>query len=200
MPILESTDTALLVIDMQRALFERESRIYNADRLLTTVNALIDRAHHAELPVIFFQHINKGVLRKGAPGWRLHPDLHKLERDASLEKRRGSAFEDTLLDDRLQSRRTTRLVICGLTTHGCIRATCKDALRHGYRTVLPADAHSSYHAEASSQIDLWNSKLRLEGATVVDARTILFHCPLSPSTRIPRPVQSVLSESDRSHL
>jgi hypothetical protein len=41
------TRPALLVIDVQKGLFEHETPIYEADRLLANIQMLIDRAHAA---------------------------------------------------------------------------------------------------------------------------------------------------------
>lgn len=197
MPTLYGDETALLVIDVQHALFQRASPVYNADKLLQRLNTLMDRAHQAETPVILFQHMNKGVLKKNSKGWMLHPDLNFLDVDTFMEKRHGSAFQETLLDDWLRSRGITTLVLCGLTTHGCIKATCKDALEHGYQTILSADAHSSYHADAASLIHQWNSRLGQQGAIVAQTKTILFQPHRSPmGEKIPS-IQTLSTDSVR---
>ena len=190
MPTPYGDEAALLVIDVQRALFERASPIFNADRLLQRINTLTDLAHQTETPVIFFKHINKGVLKKDSNGWMLHPDLNFLEVDTFMEKRHGSAFEDTLLDDLLRSRGITTLVMCGLTTHGCIKATCKDALKYGYHTILGADAHSSYHADAESLIHRWNFRFGQQGVVVVQTRAILFQPQRSPTAEQVRSIET----------
>ena len=181
MPAVASKETALLVIDIQHGLFEHKSPIYNADHLLQTINNLIDRAHQADMPVVFFQHINKGILKKNVPGWKLHPDLKTCETDTFMEKKHGSAFQDTLLDDWLRSHGITTLIMCGLTTHGCIKATCKDGLKNGYHVFLAADAHSSYHADAASLIEQWNTRLGQQGAVVIPAETFLFRSEFGKS-------------------
>ncbi len=66
---------ALLVIDVQKALFEKSTVIYQADRLLRTINLLIEQARKTQTPVIFIQHSNDSFLAKGSDGWQLHGDL-----------------------------------------------------------------------------------------------------------------------------
>jgi nicotinamidase-related amidase len=90
--------TALLVIDVQKGLFERSTRVYRADDLLDTINALVGRAHHAGAPVVYVQHANKGNLKKGTDGWQLHPRLKPAEGDLVIQKQHGNAFEETELD------------------------------------------------------------------------------------------------------
>jgi len=55
-------------------------------------------------------------------------------------KKYASAFFGTDLQTELTTDRVDTLVIAGVTTSGCIRATAVDSLQHGYRTIVPADA------------------------------------------------------------
>lgn len=55
-------------------------------------------------------------------------------------KKYASAFFGTDLETELTTHRVDTLVITGVTTSGCIRATAIDSLQHGYRTIVPADA------------------------------------------------------------
>jgi maleamate amidohydrolase len=55
-------------------------------------------------------------------------------------KKYASAFFGTDLETELTTQQVDTLVLAGVTTSGCIRATAVDSLQHGYRTVVPADA------------------------------------------------------------
>lgn len=55
-------------------------------------------------------------------------------------KKYASAFFGTDLQTELTTAGVDTLVIAGVTTSGCVRATAVDSLQHGYRTVVPADA------------------------------------------------------------
>jgi nicotinamidase-related amidase len=55
-------------------------------------------------------------------------------------KKYASAFFGTDLATELTTHRVDTLVIAGVTTSGCVRATAVDSLQHGYRTIVPADA------------------------------------------------------------
>jgi len=94
---------ALLVIDVQHALFGQASLIYNADHLLQRLNTLTDRTRQDGAPVVFFQHINRGVLKKDANGWILHPELNIVEGDTFMEKHNGSALDQLALEVREHS-------------------------------------------------------------------------------------------------
>jgi nicotinamidase-related amidase len=59
----------------------------------------------------------------------------------------------------LGSRQIQSLVVTGLVTHGCVKATCIGAHELGYKIILVKDGHSNYHRKAREIIDEWNQKL-----------------------------------------
>jgi nicotinamidase-related amidase len=156
-----ASQTALLVVDLQKGLFERETEIYNGQELLSKVNNLIIRARKKGVPVVYIQHSNKGLLKEDSAGWQLHPDLCTPKNELLIRKKHGSAFQDTSLANRLIDMGITTVVVCGLTTHGCIKATCIDANKNGFQVVLVADGHSSFNKDAEVLINKWNDKLSL---------------------------------------
>ena len=168
------TGTALLVIDVQKSLFEKSIPIYQAGQLLDTICTLAERAHTVGVPVIYIQHSNDSFLLEGTDGWQLHPRLTPQENDILLRKKHGNAFEDTDLDAQLEAKNIGTLVISGLVTHGCVRATCLGAHELGYRVILVADGHSSYHKKAAALITEWNQKLGEVTAEVKLAAEIEF--------------------------
>lgn len=60
-----------------------------------------------------------------------------------LRKRRYSAFFATDLDLLLREHGVETLVIAGVKTNVCVRATVQDAAAHGYRVVVPREATNS---------------------------------------------------------
>lgn len=165
---------ALLVIDVQRGLFEKSTSIYNAEQLLANLNALIGDARRAGIPVLFIQHANDGALAEGSDAWRLHPRIQPLPTEPIVHKRHGNAFEETVLQQELESRRVRTLVIAGLVTHGCVKATCLGAMALGYRVVLVSDGHSSFSKQAARLIEEWNRKLNGLGAELRATSDISF--------------------------
>jgi len=155
-------DAALLIIDMQVGLFDH--KIYQGQALLDTVCGLAERATRQGAPVIYVQHANKNMLVEGSPAFALHPGLHPLPGDGSIVKHHGSALEDTPLEAELRAKGIQTLVITGLVTHGCVRATALDALKRGFRVALVSNGHSSYAADAAAKIKEWNAKIGQAGA------------------------------------
>ena len=178
MGISENTPTtqnlALLVIDVQQGLFEKSTPIYKADKLLENINTLVDRAHASGAPVIYVQHSAAKHLVKGSAEWQLHPQLQPLRTDTIIHKQHGNAFEDTPLDEILRARDVTTVVVAGLVTHGCVRATCLGARELGYNVILVQDGHSSYSKDAAKLIEEWNEKLSAKQIEVRATSEITF--------------------------
>ena len=176
-PPVPGQATALLVIDVQQGLFRKSTPIYRAEPLLNTLTTLIERAHTAGVPVIYIQHASDKVLPFGSADWQLHPRLQPGADDLVVHKQHGNAFEDTPLHAELTSRGIGRVIVTGLVTHGCVKATCLGGLALGYAVTLAADGHSSYSKEAAQLIEEWNRKLDAAGCSVVPASQIAFGGP-----------------------
>ena len=177
MQAIHGQATALLVIDVQHGLFRKSTPIYRAEPLLNTIATLIDRAHAAGALVVYIQHASDKVLPFGSADWQLHPRLHPGEGDLVVHKQHGNAFEDTPLHAALVERGVGRVIVTGLVTHGCVKATCLGALALGYTVTLAADGHSSYSKDAAQLIEEWNRKLGEAGASVAPASQIAFGGP-----------------------
>ena len=148
-----------MLVDVQRGLFRRSRPVYGEQALLDTICALITRARRARAPVIYTQHTHRSVLASGSMEWQLHPRLQTEPGDVIVCKRHGSAFRDTALIEALEARGITILVVAGLVTHGCVRATCVDGSELGYHIVLVADGHSNYQDDGAAFIKSWNERL-----------------------------------------
>ena len=171
---VQGQTAALLVIDVQQGLFRKSTPIYRAEPLLNTIGTLIERAHGSDTLVVYIQHASDKVLPFGSADWQLHPRLHPVEGDLVVHKRHGNAFEDTSLHAELTARGIGRVIVTGLVTHGCVRATCEGALALSYAVVLADDGHSSYSKDAARLIEEWNRKLGETGAQVMPAAEIGF--------------------------
>jgi nicotinamidase-related amidase len=167
-------NTALLVIDVQKELFEKSIPIYNAEALLENICSLIDQAHASGVPVFFIQHSSDKILLRGTEGWQLHPRLQPQASDHVIEKHHGNAFEQTNLKAELHALKIEKLVITGLVTHGCVKATSLGARELGYSVVLVKDGHSNFHKKAPEVIAEWNEKLSREGINLLDTQAIRF--------------------------
>lgn len=60
--------------------------------------------------------------------------------DVVIHKRKPSAFFGTGLDAILRETGVDTVIVCGVTTSGCVRASIVDSFSYGFRTVVAADA------------------------------------------------------------
>ena len=172
---VNSSETALLVIDVQRALFTRSNPVYLAYKLIETINALISRAHLYGVQTVYIQHNNASILKKGTSGWQLHPDLSPpISQDLSIQKAHGNAFVETLLQDYLEVRGIKNLLITGLVTEGCVRATSLGGLDIGYEVILVKGGHSNYNEDAEQVIEKHESELEEAGVVIISSEGIDF--------------------------
>jgi nicotinamidase-related amidase len=172
--INKGENMALLVIDVQKGLFHRAHPIYKAEELLKNINNLVNRSHENGVPVYYIQHANESSLVEGSEAWELHPQMQPEDADVIIHKRYGSAFQDTPLGEELYENGVGTVVITGLVTHGCVRATCLDALRLGYRVVLVEDGHSNFNKNAAKYIKKWNKVLGRNGAELLKTEEVQF--------------------------
>ena len=167
-------NTALVIIDVQQGLFRKPVPIYKARELLDNIHMLVRRAHAVGVPVFYIQHEGEKTLVRDTPDWQFHPKIHPQEFDHIIHKQHGNAFEDTPLDAALKSNHITRLMIMGLVTHGCVKATCLGARQLGYDVTLVQDGHSSFSKDAGRMIDKWNRKLAAQDCDLITASQVTF--------------------------
>lgn len=75
---------------------------------------------------------------RGLGGWV--DGLAPREGEVVVEKRYPSAFFATDLATRLQVERVDTVVVCGVSTSGCVRASALDAMQYGYRPMVVGEA------------------------------------------------------------
>ena len=163
---LDPGTTALLVIDVQKGLFSRPTPVYHEQQLLDNINSLSDQFLKKGGAVFFIQHSNQKQRVKGTENWQFHPRLQVSENDSVVHKTHGNAFQDTGLKDELDARGIKNIVVTGLVTNGCVKATSIGGHNLGYRVVLVEDGHSTYIKTAPRLIKEWNGILGQDIAEV----------------------------------
>jgi len=139
---LDPSRTALLVIDVQRALFDPPP--FEADEVIVRINALAARARTAGVPVIFVQHQDEGELAVESSGWELEPHLAVERADLCCAKRTCDSFHGTNLQALLAERDVRHLLVCGYASEFCVDTTVRSAAAKGYAVTLAADAHTTH--------------------------------------------------------
>ncbi|MFX0121334.1 MAG: cysteine hydrolase family protein [Candidatus Hodarchaeota archaeon] len=152
-------NTALIVVDVQIGLFQRQTPIYREKKLLENINKLEKYARSVNIPIIYIQHANNTTLIEGSDKWQLHPQLTKHENDLLVHKRYPNTFKKTNFQKELETRNITQLIITGTLTDNCVGATCIGAKEVGYEVILVTDAHSTFTEPAHEIIEGWHNKL-----------------------------------------
>ena len=146
--------TALLIIDVQRGLFDPEPRPYEADTVVERINALAAKARRRQRPVIFIQHEQaSGTLEYGSDSWQLQRQLEPAPADYFTRKTTPDSFLRTDLQPLLDSLGIRRLVLCGYASEFCVDTTARRAAALGYAVQIAADAHTTHdkaHATAAT--------------------------------------------------
>ena len=149
--------TALLIIDVQIGLFNiKDFPIFQEEQLIKNIQTLLEKTRKAEVPIFYIQHNDsKGKrLENGTENWKIRSEITPRFEDTIIQKYNSDSFLDTILDEELHKRESTRLVIAGLATPMCIDTTVRSAVSHGYNVILIQDAHSTIDSEVlkASQI------------------------------------------------
>lgn len=138
------TNAALLVIDVQQGLCTGEYAAFEAQALVTRINALAKKARVVKAPVIWVHHEEaEGLFQHGSAGWQLAKGLETDPKDILLRKTTSDSFLRTGLERLLKVHGIETLVVCGLQTEFCVDTTTRRALALGYPVVLVADGHST---------------------------------------------------------
>ena len=147
------TDTALLVIDMQRDFLEHTGKLPlaedRAERTLRSVNAAIADAVASGKAVVYVVNAFRdgdwtNIFRKwaaieGTPGAELHPRLSIVSPHV-FPKDRGNALSNPALLEFLRERKIVGLVIVGVYADQCVAATVKGARDHGFEVIVLQEA------------------------------------------------------------
>ena len=155
---------ALLLVDMINGFTDPACPLGSECPDVIAANAvLLESFRERKLPVFFTTVVYRDagqarVFRARLPALDvLEPGSHWIEVDAALaprpgesviEKQWASAFFRTDLAEQLAAAAVDSLVVTGLTTSGCVRATVLDGLQHDYPVVVPREAVGDRNAEA----------------------------------------------------
>ena len=163
---------ALLLVDLAQAYFDESCPLYAGveDELASAIR-IIGAAREAGIPIVYTNVVYRpdgsdgGVFFKKVPvlenfiagnpmgGWAA--GIQPADDEIVISKQYPSAFFGTQLDSKLKDLQVDTLIITGLTTSGCIRATCVDTMSHGFIPIVVADACGDRH-EAPHEANLFD--------------------------------------------
>ncbi|OPC79640.1 isochorismatase [Embleya scabrispora] len=148
---------AVLAIDLVRAYLDDASPLRApVEDAVAAAARLVAGARAGGVPVVFTTvrlapgGVDAGLFRRKVPALAAFEPGNPLgafvehpapvDGDIVVVKQYASAFFGTSLASTLRGLDVDTLYICGLTTSGCVRASATDALQHGFRPLVVADA------------------------------------------------------------
>lgn len=175
---------ALLIVDFVMAYLDPASPLYaGVEDALASNERLLAAARAAGIPVIFTNVVYQadgadgGLFYKKIPSLRVFlegsrlgafpPSLQPVDGERVISKQFASAFFGTSLAETLSEEGIDTLLITGLSTSGCVRATALDALQSGFAPFVVREACGDRHP-APHEANLFD--LQAKYAEVVSER------------------------------
>lgn len=155
---------ALILVDFVEAYFDKGCELYaDVDQSLASALRVREAASAQNVPIVFTNLVYQqggadgGVFyqkvkplrhfQKGEPMGAWPKSLDPADNELVISKQYPSAFFGTSLASTLTGLNIDSLIITGLTTSGCVRATCIDSVSHGFITIVVADACGDRHED-----------------------------------------------------
>ncbi len=175
---------ALLIVDFVMAYLDPASPLYaGVEDALASNERLLAAARAAGIPVIFTNVVYQAdgadgglfykkipslrVFLEGSPLGAFPPSLQPVAGEHVISKQFASAFFGTSLAEMLSEKGIDTLLITGLSTSGCVRATALDALQSGFAPFVVREACGDRHP-APHEANLFD--LQAKYAEVVSER------------------------------
>jgi nicotinamidase-related amidase len=139
--------TALLIIDVQRAIDHPSWGRRNNPQAEENISCLLAAWRRTGRPVLHVRHLSREVgstYRPAQEGCEFKPEVQPLAGEIVLTKHTNSAFIGTELEVLLRRKRIFTLVICGVITNNSVEATARMAGNLGYETYVVSDATATF--------------------------------------------------------
>ncbi len=155
--LIPGKNPALIIIDFVDAYLNPDSPLYaGVESALKSTQKILESARTANFPIIFtnveftpgggdggifFKKV--GALKcfeKGSPLGAFPENVAPKDNEITVTKQYASAFFGTSLASTLTAAGVDTLLITGVSTSGCVRATTVDAVQHGFIPLVIRDA------------------------------------------------------------
>jgi maleamate amidohydrolase len=155
---------ALLMVDFVKAYLDKSSPLYaGVEAVCDRCVDLLEIAREAGIP-IFHSNVSYRpgspdggrfrrklplleVFEEGSPLAEFGSGLEPAGGESVITKQYASAFFGTALASSLAMLGVDSVMIAGVTTSGCVRASALDALQHGFRSIVVRDAVGDRHPD-----------------------------------------------------
>jgi maleamate amidohydrolase len=146
---------ALVVVDMCRGFIDPSSPLgFECDELIEANIRLVNKFRENNLPVIFTTTLYRdqseasifrlkipdlNILVPGSDETSFLEELSPNKDETLIEKKFASAFFETSLANHLNQIQVDSVIVSGVTTSGCVRATALDSMQNNFLTIVAED-------------------------------------------------------------
>lgn len=142
---------ALIIIDVQKAMFGTNHPVYQHESVLKNIKSLIDQARRSNALLIYVQHNEDNTeFQSGCESWEIMDEIRPMNDESIIQKAYPVSFYQTNLESILIENKINELIIVGMQTEYCINATSMNAYHKGYRATVVSDAHSTFDEDSSA--------------------------------------------------
>jgi nicotinamidase-related amidase len=171
--------TALLIIDMQKDVLKKFG--INGENVVPRIQETLKRCRGKGMPIIFLARVHrkdgvdveqfrlqifkeKPFLVEGSQGADIIDELEPLASEYIINKRRFSGFFKTDLLMLLMRLKVTSLLVCGVQTPNCIRATVTDGIGYDFHMTVLEDATAAQTPEIhqANLLDMHNMGVQIK--------------------------------------
>lgn len=152
--LMKAEKTALVVIDLQNGIINREAFPYTGTQVVQNASRLANAFTEKGAFVVLVRVSSvdgKDMLKPKTDspmnpmqlpeGWdTLVPELANVRNTHVVTKRQWGAFYGTDLDLQLRRRGIDTIVLCGISTSIGVDTTAREAFQHGYHQIFVEDA------------------------------------------------------------
>ncbi|WP_416825599.1 hydrolase [Ectobacillus polymachus] len=152
--LIKAEKTALVVIDLQNGIVNREHSPYTGAQVVQNASRLVSAFTEKGAFVVLVRVSSvdgKDMLKPNTDlkinpvqlpkGWdHFVPELENMNNVHEITKRQWGAFYGTDLDLQLRRRGIDTIVLCGISTGIGVDTTAREAYQHGYKQIFVEDA------------------------------------------------------------
>lgn len=153
---------ALVLVDFAKAYFDPQCELYaGVEAALASALRIREAARAAHVPVVLTEVVYQEGGINGGRFYEKSKPLHNFIKgrktaefadglvpnpdEIVVTKQYPSAFFGTSLAPTLTAAGVDSVILTGLSTSGCVRASCVDSMSYGFRTIVVADACGDRH-------------------------------------------------------
>jgi len=198
---ISPSNTAILVIDMQKDYCSKEGRLFSSlsniqdlgkiyvekiPQKIKEINRFIERSREEGVKIIWIKSINDFMeynfpylpqkednllCTKNSPGEEFY--LAEIsEKDLIIEKNKQSAFSNHILERSLKEENIRNIILTGFFTSRCIRSTAQEAFEKNFGVIVAKDLVVDFPSNIQNKPEHSLEDLRDCWAIVYDSKDL----------------------------